>query len=66
MGLIFEVVKTFFFFSVLLLHLQHMEVPRIGVELELQLQAYTAARAMWDLSHICNLCCSYNTRSLTQ
>ena len=34
-------------------HLGHMEVPKLGVELELQLPAYaTAAR---DLSHICDL-----------
>ena len=31
-----------------------MEVPRLGVKLELQLLAY--ATAMWDPSHICNLC----------
>ena len=33
-----------------------MEVPRLGVELELQLLAYTTATAMPDLSHIFNLC----------
>ena len=33
----------------------HMEVPRLGVELELQLLAYITARAMQDLSFICNL-----------
>ena len=27
-------------------HLRHMEVPRLGVELELQLPAYTTATAM--------------------
>ena len=32
-----------------------MEVPRLGVELELRLLAYTTATAMLDLSHICNL-----------
>ena len=37
------------------LHLQHMEVPRLGVELELQLPAYTTAIATQDLSYICNL-----------
>ena len=37
------------------LHLWHMEVPRLGVESELQLQAYTTATAMPDLSHICDL-----------
>ena len=29
-----------------------MEVPRLGVKLELQLPAYTAAIATWDLSHL--------------
>ena len=37
------------------LHPWHMEVPRLGVELELQLQAYTIATAKWDLSHVCDL-----------
>ena len=32
-----------------------MEVPRIGVESELQLPAYTTATATPDLSHICDL-----------
>ena len=32
-----------------------MEVPRLGVELELQLPAYTTATAMQDLSCICDL-----------
>jgi len=36
-------------------HLQHMEVPKLGVELELELPAYTTATAIQDLSHICNL-----------
>ena len=31
-----------------------MEVPRMGVESELQLPAYTTATAMQDLSLICN------------
>ena len=43
----------FFFFLFLWPHLQLMEVPRLGVELELQLLAYaTAPLAMLDLSHI--------------
>ena len=37
------------------LHLQHMEVPRLGVELELQLLTYTTATVMPDLSHVCDL-----------
>ena len=32
-----------------------MEVPRLGVRLELHLLAYTTAIATWDLSHIFNL-----------
>ena len=32
-----------------------MEVPRLGVELELLLQAYLTATAMPDPSHVCNL-----------
>ena len=31
-----------------------MEVPRLGVKLELQLPAYTTATAMPDLSHDCS------------
>ena len=32
-----------------------MEVPRQGVELELQLPAYAEATVMQDLSRLCNL-----------
>ena len=32
-----------------------MEVPRLGVELKLQLLAYTTATATQDLSHVCDL-----------
>ena len=35
-----------------------MDVPRLGVVLELQLLAYTTTTATRDLSHICHLCCS--------
>ena len=37
------------------LYLRHMEVPRLGVELELQLLAYATVTVMTDLSHICDL-----------
>ena len=37
------------------LHPQHMEVPRLGVEFELQLPAYTTATATPDPSRIFNL-----------
>ena len=36
-------------------HQQHMEVPRLGVELELQLPAYATTTAMQDLSRIRDL-----------
>ena len=34
---------------------QHMEIPRLGVESELQLLACATATAMEDLSHVCDL-----------
>ena len=49
------VVVFFFFFGILGPQLQHMEVPRLGVESELQMPAYTTATATQDLSGICNL-----------
>ena len=47
--------SDFFFFVFLGLKPWHMEVPRLGVESEPQLLAYTAATAVPDLSHISNL-----------
>ena len=44
-----------FFLLFLGLHSQHMEVPRLGVKLELQLPAYTTATATQDLSHVFDL-----------
>ena len=35
-------------------HLWHMEIPRLGVELELQQQAYTTAIVTRDPSRICD------------
>ena len=37
------------------LHLWHMDFPRLGGELELQLLAYTTATAKQDLCYICSL-----------
>ena len=37
------------------LHMWPIKVPRLGVQLELQLPAYTAATTMWDPSGICDL-----------
>ena len=45
----------FFFFSFLGLLPWHMEVPRLGVESELQLPAYTIATAVQDPSRIYDL-----------
>ena len=45
----------FFFFVFLGPHLLHMEVPRLGVKLELQLPAYTTATATQGLSCLCSL-----------
>ena len=46
------VLLCFFFLGLCPLY---MEVPRLGVQLELQLPAYTTATAMRDLSHVCDL-----------
>ena len=48
----------FLFLSLLGPRPQHMEVPRRGVESELQLPSDTTATATWDLSHICELHCN--------
>ena len=53
----------FLFFCFLGPWLQDMEVPRLGVESELQLPAYTTTTAMPD--PICNLHHHGNARSLT-
>ena len=48
--------SSFVFFLFSWLHLWHMEVPRLGVEPESRLWAYTTATAVLDLSCICALC----------
>ena len=49
--------ESFFFFRSVILgsHLRHMEVPRLGVQLELQLSAYTTATATRNPSCVCDL-----------
>ena len=49
--------KTIFYFSFFFLwpYLQHMEVPWLGVESEMQLLAYATATPKQDLSCICDL-----------
>ena len=45
----------YFIFCFLGLPLQHMEVSRLGAELELELPVYSTAAATQDPSHICYL-----------
>ena len=53
--LVIAFLKKFFCFFVFLgPHPWHMEVPRLGVESELLLLAYTTATATQDPSHICD------------
>ena len=64
--LLFPFHSTIFFFSILGLHLPHLEVPRQGLESELQLLAYTTAQQ----PRIQAVCATYSTahgnaRSLT-
>ena len=51
--------KSHFFccclFLFLRLYSRHMEVPKLGVPSELQLQTYTTATAMRDASLVCDL-----------
>ena len=52
------ILSSFLFLTFLVflgLHPQHMEVPRLGVESELYLQAYTIATAMWNPNQVCDL-----------
>ena len=48
----FHLFLIFFFLGS---HPQHMEVPRLGVQSELEPSAYTTATAMWDPSCVCDL-----------
>ena len=48
----------FIYFFFLGWHLWHMEVPKLGVESELQLLTYTTATKMPDSSHVCDLHCN--------
>ena len=52
----------FFLFFLFRPHPWHTEVPRLGVELELQLRAYTTDR--WDSSYVCDLHCSSRQRQI--
>ena len=58
---IYDLGQVSFFLSVFLSfvflgpHLQHMEVPRLGIKSKLQLSATATATVIWDTSHVCNL-----------
>jgi len=55
-AILFSVVQGMFeIFCFLGLHPQHMELPRLGVHLELQLLAYTTTTAVPDPSCVCDL-----------
>ena len=49
---LFFIYLVFYFLG---LHLGHMEVPRLGIQSDLQLLAYTTATAMPDPSHVCDI-----------
>ena len=53
--LLFLLLLLFFFFCFLGPNLWHMEVPRLEVELKLQLPAYDTATTMTDPSLVCDL-----------
>ena len=51
-----KVIYYYYYFLLFLgSHPWHLEVPRLGVELELQLPAYATATAMQNPSHVCDL-----------
>ena len=59
-GFLCAILLLFYFFTFLIFgflgpHLWHMEVPRLGVESEVQLPAYTTAIATRDPSRVCDL-----------
>ena len=49
-----QILDLFYFIVFLGPHLQHMEVSRLGVDLELQLPAFTTATAKPDPNHACD------------
>ena len=51
----FLVCFCLYFFHFLGPYLWYMEVPRLGIELELQLLTYAIATETWDPGHVCDL-----------
>ena len=56
--------KFVFLFFILGPQVRHMKVPRLGVESEPELPAYTTAIATWDPNHTCDLHCSSRQRRI--
>ena len=54
LGLALSILFYFCLFCFLELHLWHMDIPRRGVKLELQLLTYDTATALQDLSRVCD------------
>ena len=54
---LFFFLSSFFFFLFCFsgLYPRHIDIPRLGVGLELRLLAYTTITAIHDPSHVCNL-----------
>ena len=50
-----QILLLLFFFFLSGLQVRHMEIPRLGVESELQLLAYTTAPETLDMSYMCDL-----------
>ena len=40
-----------------------MDIPRLGIELELQLPTYTTATATQDLNHVCDYTAAHSSAS---
>lgn len=59
-----NILCLYIIFSFLRLHLWHMEVPSLGVELELQPQAYATATEIPVPSHICDQHCGLQQASI--
>ena len=60
----FTPLKKNVYICLLGLHLQHMEVPKLGVEWGLQLPVYTTATATHGPHHICDP--HHSSRSLSE
>ena len=54
-GFLFLFYLLIYFLGFLGSHLQHTEVSRQGVQLELQPLAYAIATATWNQNHVCDL-----------